>query len=122
MIECPDDKQAGVRKNCGKSFRVAVYTMSAAKQAEEDERARAEDEARRKAEKAKEARASRGGLSSRYNGEEEEESEWMKELGQFIVTEDCPRCGQQFTSGHAAHLKKCGGKKGSSAEPGEASG
>ena len=29
------------------------------------------------------------------------------ELGQFIVTEDCPRCGKQFSSGHRAHLQKC---------------
>ena len=28
------------------------------------------------------------------------------------MTEDCPRCGKQFTTGHAAHLRKCKGTKG----------
>ena len=35
-----------------------------------------------------------------------------EELGQFIVSEDCPRCGRQFTTGHAAHLRTCKGTKG----------
>eukprot|EP00966_Prymnesium_polylepis_P111944 2589254-Prymnesium_polylepis.2 len=34
------------------------------------------------------------------------------ELGQFIVTEDCPRCGKQFSTGHVAHLRACKGKSG----------
>ena len=29
------------------------------------------------------------------------------ELGQFIVSEDCPRCGKHFSCGHAKHLKSC---------------
>jgi hypothetical protein len=35
-----------------------------------------------------------------------------EELGAFIVSEDCPWCGKQFTSGHAKHLKSCKGAVG----------
>ena len=112
-IECPNDKQSNVRKACGKCFRVAIFTMSVAKQAEDLARRKQEEAERRKREASKEARASRGGLASRYGddaGSEEEDA--ALELGAFIVSEDCPRCGKVFTSGHAEHLRKCKGKKG----------
>ena len=50
-----------------------------------------------------------------------QEDDFDMELGQFIVTEDCPHCGEQFSTGHRSHLEKCrknagkaGGGRGSS--------
>ena len=111
-LECPNDKQSGIRKACGKSFRVTRFAMSASKQADEERRRKQAEAERRQRESSKEARASRGGLAARYGDEEDEEEEAaLLELGQFIVSEDCPRCGKQFSTGHAAHLKTCKGKK-----------
>ena len=107
-LHCPNDKQSGIRKACGKAFCIAVFSASAAKLAEEKDRARAEVEARQRRAAASEARASRGSLASRY-GDDDDDDDEMAELGAFIVSEDCPRCGKQFTTGHAAHLRVCRG-------------
>ena len=110
-LQCPNDKQSGIRKACGKAFRAACFTASRSKQAEEAERRKQEDDARKRREASKEARANR---ASR-NKDDGDEDEWMAELGAFIVSEDCPRCGKTgFTSGHAAHLRACKGKGGKS--------
>lgn len=111
-LHCPNDKQKGVRKACGLPFSIAVFHISAAKAAEEAGRQKEAEAARRKREECKEARAKRGGLAARY-GDDDDDNDDDAELGAFIVSEDCPRCGKQFSSGHAAHLSKCKGKKGS---------
>ena len=48
-------------------------------------------------------------------GQAGEDDEWLAELGQFIVSEDCPRCGKVFTEKHAAHLRVCKGVGGAGA-------
>jgi hypothetical protein len=40
---------------------------------------------------------------------ESEEDRFDRLLGQFIVTEDCPKCGTYLTRGHRAHLRQCRG-------------
>ena len=110
---CPDTKERG-KKKCGISFRAKEYLRSAAAQQATDaelERAAAE---RRRKEEAAESRRARG---AERQGADSDDAAWLEELGQFIVTEDCPRCGKQFTTGHKAHLlkcKPCGGKRGGS--------
>jgi hypothetical protein len=109
---CPNDKQPGIRKACGKRFCVAHFAMSKAKAAEEEARRKAADDARKQREKSAEDRASRAARFEAATGLDDEDG-WLEELGAFIVSEDCPRCGKQFTSGHKAHLLKCKkGKKG----------
>ena len=116
VLTCPNDKQSGVRKQCGQCFRVARFAMSKAKQAEVEARRKLDDAERRRREQTKEARASRGGLAARYGVEEDPgEEAFEMELGGFIVSEDCPRCGKMFTADHKAHLRQCKGKKGQGA-------
>ncbi len=40
-----------------------------------------------------------------------------RELGEFVVSGDCPRCGRAFESRHAAHLAACAGGPKAKREP-----
>ena len=104
-LHCPNNKQRGVPE-CGRRFRVMQFTMGRQQQ-EELERKAEEDAIKRER---KEASASaRNARSERYR--DDSNDDFDAELGAFVVSEDCPRCGQQFTTGHAAHLKACKGKE-----------
>ena len=108
-ITCPSGAAKG-KKACGATFGILHVQRSSTKQAAEAAALKADAAQRRKREDEAAARRDR----STRNGLTDEDG-WLEELGAFIVSEDCPRCGKQFTSGHAAHLKKCIGKKGSKA-------
>lgn len=59
-------------------------------------------------------RSTRRGVPSSGPQDDEVESaedRFNRELGVFIVNEECPKCGKLFTKGHKSHLKSCKGTK-----------
>lgn len=51
----------------------------------------------------------RGAAAKKEREEEAEEARLERELGEFIVDGECPRCGKVFERGHRAHLAACTG-------------
>ena len=90
------------RKSCGATFSVARFALSRAAKAGEADR-KADESRKRKAEAASRARAER---AEKLRGDDDDEAALL-ELGAFIVSEECPRCGKLFTSGHKKHLATC---------------
>ena len=107
---CPNDKQIGVRKKCGISFGFAVYARSKTKKTESEAALKQAEEQRQRGELAANARRARAAERTELF------DDYNEELGAFIVSEDCPRCGKQFSSDHAAHLRACKGKKGNASK------
>ena len=90
------------RKSCGATFSVARFALSRAAKAGEADR-KADESRKRKAEAASRARAER---AEKLRDDDDDEAALL-ELGAFIVSEECPRCGKLFTSGHKKHLATC---------------
>ena len=114
-ITCPNGKARG-KAACGVRFKVMQFKMSKGQQASFGQQLRDEEAERKRKEASATARdaRSRTGVRAAARGEDGDGDgdDFDEELGQFIVTEDCPRCGKQFETGHAAHLRKCKGTKG----------
>ena len=43
--------------------------------------------------------------------EETAEAKFERQLGEFIVDGECPKCGKILEKGHRAHLRQCGGPR-----------
>ena len=110
---CPNGKARG-KAACGVRFKVMHFKMSKGQQASFGQQLRDEEAERKRREASATARDARSqaGVRAAARGDDGDGDEFDEELGQFIVTEDCPRCGKQFETGHAAHLRKCKGTKG----------
>ena len=104
-----DSCHACSRASCGARFSVARFALSRAAKAGEADRA-AEVSRRTKAEASSRARAERAERAREGDADDEAA---LLELGAFIVSEECPRCGKIFTSGHKKHLAQCKGAQAS---------
>ncbi len=109
-------------KGCAaKPFKVLIVSQSGARAREEDAILAEADAGRRRRADENEGRAARAERNSAARWGDDGE-EWASMLGGFIVSEDCPVCGGLFTSGHAAHLRKCLAKAGKGGKGGKGSG
>ena len=109
-------------KGCAaKPFKVLIVSQSGARAREEDAILAEADAGRRRRADENEGRAARAERNSAARWGEDGE-EWTSMLGGFIVSEDCPVCGGLFTSGHAAHLRKCLAKAGKGGKGGKGGG
>lgn len=50
--------------------------------------------------------------------EETAEAKYERQLGEFIVDGECPKCGKIYEKGHRAHLLSCGGPRAPSSTKG----
>lgn len=104
--------KAASSRGCGKQFGIMQFLSSAAKAAETEAALKAAEciaEQRARAAESRNARAARATKARWENGDESsaDDGGYDEELGAFIVSEDCPVCGKQFSTGHAKHLSSC---------------